>query len=165
LYSTTNEANAQSKIQEYISARAPLDFVIFDDQTEGGAERLALTFESVAYKDTNVIHLYTPTISRTGQPVFPINKYPSIFKLTKPPRKSRMLQVLAELKNLPSKLSSSHVSALQKVSEDISSAQRSLYGNVLIAEGTWPEVFTPSFYSSEELTRQSDRSESLGQAT
>jgi hypothetical protein len=133
---TTVEAELRDKIQGYATATAPLDFIISDDQTEGGAETLSQELDRVTFKDTKVIQLYTPTISLTGQPVFSVNQLPGIFKLTKPPRKSRVLQVLAELRNLPIKLSNSHISDLAKALEDVSSAQRILYGNVLIAEGS-----------------------------
>jgi len=48
-----------------------------------------------------------------------------------------MLQVLARLKDLPDKLTPIHVSDLMKAAEDGLSAQRMLYGNVLIAEGIY----------------------------
>lgn len=126
-------------MQQRAATRTPLDFIFLDDQSEGGAERLIEELGNVPgnpFGDTKVIHLYTPTISRTGQPVFATNKHPGIFKLTKPPRKSRVLQVLAELKNLPDKISTSSVSDVTKAIEDMSRAHRTLYGNVLIAEGT-----------------------------
>ncbi|KXN87566.1 Peroxide stress-activated histidine kinase mak2 [Leucoagaricus sp. SymC.cos] len=128
--STLMESQVQDRIHQYATAETPLDFIILDDQTEGGAEDLARKLENTLFKATKIIHLYTPTISRSGQPVFAVNQYPSIFKLTKPPRKFRLLQVLAELKHLPSRLSTE----LMKVVEDISSAQRTIYGNVLVAE-------------------------------
>ncbi|KAF5355680.1 hypothetical protein D9756_004007 [Leucocoprinus leucothites] len=132
---TMDRFELQGKIQEYATSGIPLDFIILDDQTEGAAESVARKLDDVVFTDTKVIHLYTPTISRTGQLVFSANdKHPRIFKLTKPPRKSRVLQVLAQLKNLPDKLTTNHVSDLTKAADAISSAQRTLYGNVLIAE-------------------------------
>lgn len=136
---STNDANAiKDQIQEHITSGKLLDFIILDDQSEGVAERLLQEMENMGgslFRSTKVIHFYTPTISRTGQPVFPKSKHPSIFKLTKPPRKSRLLQVLAELKNLPNKLSATPVSDPSKLIGGASIAQRTLYGNVLIAEG------------------------------
>jgi len=54
--------------------------------------------------------------------------------MTKPPRLARLLQTLAGLKNLAHPMISNHVSEIAKAVEDISNAQRTLYGNVLIAE-------------------------------
>lgn len=147
LFSTTAASALKDRIQEHVTARTPIDFIVLDDQTEGGAERLTQELWKIGFKETKVIHLYTPTISRTGQPVFPTNKHPSIFRLTKPPRKSRVLQVLAELKNLPNKLSASPTSELTKAIEEVSTAQRTLYGNVLIAEGNILHIYKLFFIS------------------
>ncbi|KAJ3575904.1 hypothetical protein NP233_g779 [Leucocoprinus birnbaumii] len=133
--STMNRNELQDKIQQFAANGLSLDFIVLDDQGEGAAENIAYKLDDAALTETKIIHLYTPTIGRTGQPAFPANnKHPRIFKLTKPPRKSRVLQILAHLKNLPDKLTTSHVSDLTKATEDIASAQRILYGNVLIAE-------------------------------
>ncbi|KAF9454975.1 dual-domain HisK/Mak2 protein kinase [Macrolepiota fuliginosa MF-IS2] len=137
VFSTTIRSAIKDQLQQRAATGTSLDFIILDDQTEGGSERLVQELESVPggmFGNTKIIHLYTPTISRTGQPVFPTSKHSRIFKLTKPPRKSRVLQVLAELKNLPSKISTGPVSDLAKAIEDVSAAHRTLYGSVLIAE-------------------------------
>jgi len=137
IFSTADAGAVKDQIHERATSGKPLDFIILDDQSESVAELLLQEMEIVGgalFRSTKIIHLYTPTISRTGQPVFPKNKHPRIFKLTKPPRKSRLLQVLAELKNLPNKLSATSTSDLSKLIADVSTAQRTLYGNVLIAE-------------------------------
>lgn len=137
VYSTNDASVIKDQIQEHMASGKSLDFIILDDQSEGVAERLLQELENVGgnlFRGTKVIHFYTPTISRTGQPVFPKSKHPSIFKLTKPPRKSRLLQVLAELKNLPNKLSATPVSDPSKLIGGVP-PERTLYGNVLIAEG------------------------------
>jgi len=54
--------------------------------------------------------------------------------MTKPPRLARLLQTLADLKNLPHPMISYQPSEIVKAIEDLANAQRTLYGNVLIAE-------------------------------
>jgi hypothetical protein len=60
---------------------------------------------------------------------------PGVAKMTKPPRLARLLQMLADLNNLPHPLVSHQPSEITKAIEDLAKAQRTLYGNVLIAEG------------------------------
>ncbi|KAF7784549.1 hypothetical protein Agabi119p4_714 [Agaricus bisporus var. burnettii] len=131
--STTSTSVLRDQIYAYATARIPIDFIVLDDQTEGGAERLIQELEIIGYFETRVIHLHTPMIGQLGQPVFPLDKHPNIFRLTKPPRKSRILQAIAELKNVPNKLSTMPAFELPKAEEALL-AQRTLYGNVLIAE-------------------------------
>lgn len=132
--STTSTSVLRDQIYAYATARIPIDFIFFDDQIEGGAERLIQELENIGFFETKVIHLHTPMIGQLGQPVFPLDKHQNIFRLTKPPRKFRILQAIAELKNVPNKLSSLPAFGLPKA-EEAQVAQRTLYGNVLIAEG------------------------------
>jgi hypothetical protein len=115
-----------------------LDFVILDDQSEVHADNLARCISSLdvqAFRDTKVIHLYTPTTSDSGQALFANNTISGVVKMTKPPREARLLQTLAGLKNLPNRISSNQTSDVAKAMEDLAAAQRTLFGNVLIAEG------------------------------
>jgi hypothetical protein len=116
----------------------PLDFVILDDQSETHADdlaRLLLSLKSSAFQDTKIIHLYTPTInSLSGLALFS-SSTPGVVKMTKPPRKARLLQILADLKNVSDGKSNSQATDVTKGAEDLATAQRTLYGNVLVAEG------------------------------
>lgn len=120
-----------------------LDFVILDDQSEAHADNLARCISSFAvqaFQETKLIHLYTPTTSDSGQAVFANSTISGVVKMTKPPREARLLQTLAGLKNLPNCISSNQTSDVAKAMEDLAAAQRTLFGNVLIAEGeciTW----------------------------
>ncbi|KAF8912937.1 dual-domain HisK/Mak2 protein kinase [Gymnopilus junonius] len=128
---------AQHYLKEYSNFDVPLDFVILDDQSETHADDLARHLHSLGLKpfiDTKVIHLYTPTTSSSGHAIFAKSSIPGVVKMTKPPRLARLLQTLAGLKNLPHPMISNHVSEVTKAIENISNAQRTLYGNVLIAE-------------------------------
>jgi len=53
--------------------------------------------------------------------------------MTKPPRLARLLQTLARSKNLSLTIDAHHISGMSKAVEEANS-QRTLYGNVLIAE-------------------------------
>ncbi|KAF9015434.1 dual-domain HisK/Mak2 protein kinase [Cyathus striatus] len=135
LVSTIQEA--QSRLGSYSSSELPLDFVILDDQSETHAHELSQFIHGLgrhSLRETKVIHLYTPTTSRSGEAIFGNSNIPGVVKMTKPPRTLRMLQTLAGLKNLPNTISSKHTSDITKALEDLAAAQRTLYGNVLIAE-------------------------------
>jgi CheY-like chemotaxis protein len=111
--------------------------VILDDQSETRADELARSLHSLntrPFKDTKIIHLYTPTTSGSGHAMFANSTIPGVAKMTKPPRLARMLQTLADLSGLPHPLVSHQPSEVTKAVEDLANAQRTLYGNVLIAE-------------------------------
>ncbi|KAF4623556.1 hypothetical protein D9613_002054 [Agrocybe pediades] len=128
---------AQSLLRSYASMNATLDFVILDDQSEAHADELARYLHSLrtqSFAETKVIHLYTPTTSSSGSALLANSTISGVVKMTKPPRQARLLQTLASLKNLPYPSIYHPSSDVSKAMEDISSAQRTLYGNVLIAE-------------------------------
>jgi len=128
---------AKAKLEAQRSAPTPLDFFILDDQSEKHVEdllRFIHTPESFALRETKLIHLYTPTTSRTGHAVFGTSTTPGVVKMTKPPRKARVLQTLAELKDLPNTTTRTPMTMVSKAVEDLAAAQRTLFGNVLIAE-------------------------------
>jgi hypothetical protein len=113
----------------------PLDFIILDNQSVIAVDELAQQLEASGlpyFTETKVIHLYTPT-SSPGQAVFANSSTAGITRMTKPPRLARLLQTLAQLKN-PSLAIEAHISGMPKVSEE-SILPRTVYGNVLIAEG------------------------------
>ncbi|KII94402.1 hypothetical protein PLICRDRAFT_695401 [Plicaturopsis crispa FD-325 SS-3] len=114
-----------------------LDFILLDDQSEAHAEELARFVDSLGLtglKDTKIIHLYTPTTDSLGGHAIFSSNTPGVVKMTKPPRKARLLQTLAGLKDLPSPMTSSRTTDVTKAIEDLAAAQRTLYGNVLVAE-------------------------------
>jgi len=137
-------ATFTSSIEEtevYLKSVRPhhsLDFIILDDQSELHADNLARLLRSLecsALQNTKIIHLYTPQInSLSGLAQFS-SSTPGVVKITKPPRKARLLQTLAELKNVSNSISGSHTTGANKFVEDPTPAQRTLYGNVLVAEG------------------------------
>jgi hypothetical protein len=137
--STSSIHDALDSLGCYSSTDPKLDFVILDDQLEAHADDLARCLSSLdvqAFQDTKVIHLYTPTTRDSGQAVFANSTISGVVKMTKPPREARLLQTLAGLKNLPNYISSSNqTSDVAKAMEDLAAAHRTLFGNVLIAEG------------------------------
>ena len=113
----------------------PLDFIILDNQSVTSADELAQQLQTSGHRhfaETKVIHLYTPT-SNLGQAVFSNSSNAGVVRLTKPPRLARLLQTLAQSKNLSLTMDAKHTGT-SKVIDELSS-QRTLYGNVLIAEG------------------------------
>ncbi|TFK57700.1 histidine kinase [Heliocybe sulcata] len=134
-------SSSLSETEAYIrneqSQTRPLDFVILDDQSESHADELARLIESLQYsslKETKVVHLYTPTTdSLTGHTIFSSN-IPGVVRMTKPPRRARLLQTLAGLKNLLGSTGGQNQLSAASAAEDAALAKRTLYGNVLIAE-------------------------------
>jgi len=134
--SSVYEAEAYLSTNEPL--QSPLDFVILDDQSETLADDLVhfiQSLRSTALQETKIIHLYTPTTdSLSGHPLVS-STTPGVLKMTKPPRTARLLQTLARLKDLPSVTSLTSTSNATKIVDDPAVLQRTLYGNVLIAEG------------------------------
>jgi hypothetical protein len=116
----------------------PLDCIILDHQAEATADgvvRLLESLDSPTLKDTKLIHLYTPvTDTISSNPVF-ANNTSGILRMTKPPRKARLLQALAKLRRLPPETYAHLRSTTALTAEEPPECQRTLFGNVLIAEG------------------------------
>ena len=111
----------------------PLDFIILDNQSVASADELAQQLQASGlqyFTETKVIHLYTPT-SSPGQAVFANSSTAGVIRITKPPRLARLLQTLAQAKNLSLTIDAHHIPGTSKVIEE----PRTLFGNVLIAEG------------------------------
>lgn len=129
------------EVHSHLSSRSSaahlLDFIILDDQTESHADDLAKFVGSLGgtFRETKVIQLYTPTMSHVGHPVFGKNSTPGVVRMTKPPRRARILQTLARLKDLPHDIPPSHITDIAKAVDDVSTAQRTLSGRILVAEG------------------------------
>ena len=140
----TTILEAHQILHQFTNADDILDFVILDDQSESNADDLARYLYALNIKpfsDTKIIHLYTPTTSSSGSGVFANSTLPGVVKMTKPPRLARLLQTLADIKRLPHPFISHHSSDVAKAMDDLARAHRTLYGNVLIAEGTaWPSA-------------------------
>ncbi|KAN0121467.1 histidine kinase [Russula decolorans] len=115
----------------------PLDCIILDHQVEPVADGIARLLESLrspVMLDTKLIHLYTPvTDAITGHLVFG-NSTSGIIRMTKPPRKARLLQALAQLRKLPPETYAGLRSGTALTVEEAPESQRTLFGNVLIAE-------------------------------
>ncbi|KAK0233760.1 dual-domain HisK/Mak2 protein kinase [Armillaria fumosa] len=128
--------DAEMFLRNFSNLHAPLDFVILDDQSDEHANDLAQFLRSLhvsALQDTKIIHLYTPTTNLSRQSIFGTST-PGVVKMTKPPRQARLLQTLAGLKNLPNAIPSVSSTEVSKAVQNVAAAQRTLYGNVLIAE-------------------------------
>lgn len=135
--SVSSLEEAQEYIREVRNTYPPLDFILLDEQSETRADALCRflhTFPGDPFKNTQVVHLYTPTTdSLTGQSDFSSNT-PGVVRMTKPPRKARLLQMLAILKN-PNQKQVLKVGITGQADEAKALESRTLFGNVLIAEG------------------------------
>ncbi|RDB29051.1 Peroxide stress-activated histidine kinase mak2 [Hypsizygus marmoreus] len=128
---------AEVHLHAHKTSSTPLDFIILDDQSEQHVTDLLRFMNSMTspiLRETKLIHLYTPTTSRTGHAVFGNSTISGVVKMTKPPRKARMLQTLASLKNLPNTMTTIKATDISKAMDDLAAAQRTLFGNVLVAE-------------------------------
>ncbi|KAL0581382.1 Chk1 protein kinase [Marasmius crinis-equi] len=128
--------DAEAYIRSLIDPAHPLDFIVLDDQSENRADNFAGLLNSLRYPtltETKVVHLYTPTTSLSGRAIFGTSTN-GVVKMTKPPRKAKMLQTLAGLKNLPNTITAKPTSDIAKAMDELNAAQRTLFGNVLIAE-------------------------------
>lgn len=131
--SVSSIEQAQEHLREARHTYPPLDFILLDEQSETRADELCRfvhQFPGDPYRNTQIIHLYTPL---TGQSTFTSNT-PGVVRMTKPPRKTRLLQMLAILKN-PSQEQVLKVGITGQADEAKALEARTLYGNVLIAEG------------------------------
>ncbi|KAK7029643.1 Chk1 protein kinase [Paramarasmius palmivorus] len=127
---------AKILIQSLTNPAFPLDFVILDDQSEDVADELAKFLQSLnmpTLLDTKVVHLYTPTTKLSGRAIFGTSTA-GVVKMTKPPRKTKVLQTLARLKNLPFTPTAATSTDVVRAMDEFAAAQRTLFGNVLIAE-------------------------------
>ncbi|OSD05781.1 histidine kinase [Trametes coccinea BRFM310] len=133
-----DEAERFLRTSEY--ATQPLDFVLLDDQSETRADDLARNLRSLPYsalQDTKIIHLFTPTTDNlAGAPMLrnDTESPPGIVRMTKPPRQLKLLQTLATLKNVLDQVPIRPVINASEMREEEALAQRTLFGNVLIAE-------------------------------
>ncbi|GJE87861.1 histidine kinase [Phanerochaete sordida] len=132
--SSVDEAHAF--FLEASNIRSPLDFIILDEQSERRADELCRylhQFPGDPFRDTKIVHLYTPTTDAlTGHTIFS-SDIPGVVRMTKPPRTARLLQTLGTLKN-PGQKQIITTGASGQAEEQQALEARTLYGNVLIAE-------------------------------
>ena len=152
--STVDELEASLRLAE--TSDATLDCIILDHQAEAMADGIARLLESLhspTLRDAKLIHLYTPvTDAISGNPVFG-NSTSGIIRMTKPPRKARLLQALAKLRKLPLETYVDLRSTVNLTAEEPPDSQRTLFGNVLIAEGEWANHHVVCSYFTELVCR------------
>lgn len=134
--SVSSIEEAQEHLRNASTVHPPLDFILLDDQSEYRADELSQFIHSLPtdpFQDVKIIHLYTPTTdSLSGHNAF-TSDTPGVVRMTKPPRKARLLQLLAIVKN-PSDKPILPLGGTQSESEG-ALQHRTLYGSVLVAEG------------------------------
>jgi hypothetical protein len=113
----------------------PLDFIIIDAQVDSHAEDLAnalQTSEHTALRAVNIVHLYTPTTEALASAPSR-GKTLGVTRLTKPPRQARLLHALGRLKHIAGTPTTASYTSQGPVNG--TGPRRTLFGNVLIAEG------------------------------
>lgn len=132
---------AEEHLRNAEGLHPPLDFIIMDDQSESRVDDFVHLLQSLSFevlKDTKVIHLFTPTTDNLSvTPMLRSDMGTGIVRVTKPPRHARLLQTLAGLKNLHHFPATPIISA-SDLREEEALARRTLFGNVLVAEGQRP---------------------------
>ncbi|KAF5338436.1 hypothetical protein D9758_012211 [Tetrapyrgos nigripes] len=128
-------SDAESYLQNLDDSTSPLDFIILDDQSETHVDELAKFLQQHKFLlDTKIIHLYTPTTSLSGRSIFG-SSTPGVVKMTKPPRKGRLFQTLAGLKNLPNTMSTTPTTDVAKAIDDLAAAQHNpIAQNLLVKQ-------------------------------
>ncbi|KAH8120504.1 dual-domain HisK/Mak2 protein kinase [Phellopilus nigrolimitatus] len=117
--------------------RPVIDFILVDHQSELRVDALAKAIQMAkSPTDTKIIHLFTPTSESLSRQQAVGLAQAGVVRSMKPPRRLRLLQTLATLKGLPTgnDLSIGPQTDVSRALEDITTARRTLFGNVLIAE-------------------------------
>ncbi|EJD55247.1 hypothetical protein AURDEDRAFT_140870 [Auricularia subglabra TFB-10046 SS5] len=139
--------DVESQLTGASGAVAQFDFVIVDHPDEARVQNLLRSLQSSPVNvKSNIIHLFTPSSTKathirwspTPQPPprdspgeIPIG---NVVRLSKPPRTMRLLVILASLKDVLPEMSLMPISEIRAPVEDPNGLQRTLFGNVLIAE-------------------------------
>lgn len=158
----TTLEEARAYLQQTPPVHTSLDFIILDDQSEAHAEELARTValaQDDALRTAQVVHLYTPTTDSLSSLVSFNSTVAGVTKITKPPRQARLLRTLADLKHLPGVAPAAVPTDVEKALKDLAAVRRTLFGNVLIAEGDGcPSLWAQIRCSPPIQTTQSPKS-------
>ncbi|KAH8086606.1 histidine kinase [Cristinia sonorae] len=110
-----------------------LDFVIMDSQSEYRADEMARFLhglEGNTFTNTKLVHLYTPTTDTLTGHTSLRSETPGVIRMTKPPRRTRLLHMLAIIKH--PEMHALTAPVVQAKDDGLSN--RTLFGKVLIAE-------------------------------
>lgn len=132
-----------SCIQKTAEEQVKVDFIVIDHQSERSVEDVSSILhatKSPHIADAKTIHLFTPTSEFLSSQRPQGTDQIDLVRMTKPVRTLRLLQTIADLKNVGKNADmSAEPVATRGASESIAERQegpsRTLYGNVLIAEG------------------------------
>ncbi|KIJ68769.1 hypothetical protein HYDPIDRAFT_37202 [Hydnomerulius pinastri MD-312] len=114
-----------------------LDFVILDVQFDMHIGELIQHIRgsmNPALQNSKIIHLYTPTTDTLSGSAGVDGDSPGVFKMIKPPREARLLQILTDLMGLEPCVSISPSVDIAQSRDAAEVPNRTLYGNILIAE-------------------------------
>lgn len=156
-------ADAEQYLRDSVAVSSSLDFVILDSQSENRADELSRFISSLPFgqlKDTKLVHLYTPTTdSLTGHSTFRTDT-PGVVRMTKPPRRARLLQTLVIIKHPNQHVVPSGESS-RETADESTSAHRTLYGHVLVAEGEPRYVAFLAFLPADGFTKDNPVAQKL----
>ena len=135
----TSIEEIEANLQTVDSKRNVVDFIIVDHPVESRVDELARVHratKSASTSATRIIHLFTPTSETLSRQSTSGSEsvQTGVVRMTKPPRRARMLQLLSNLKDGKRVQIGAHSDPL-RVAREQTVARRSLFGNVLIAEG------------------------------
>lgn len=139
-FKITSTSSLPTLEEELGNAKNDVDFIIVDHQSEASMLELSESLGKKkvhATEKSKIIHLFTPTsetLSHYG--VGSAKTQMNVIRMTKPPRRFKLLQMLAVLKNVPHDRITLPKTDISRAMDDIALAKRSVYGNVLIAEGS-----------------------------
>ena len=99
--STGTQVEAQRWLEQFARNTDRVDFVILDTQSGDLADDLAIVVDALGFSslvDTKIVHIYTPTKGNSSG-TSGRDTSQKVLRLTKPPRTSKMLQILVQLRN------------------------------------------------------------------
>lgn len=141
--STRTQAEAQRWLEQFASNTDRVDFVILDTQSGNLADDLATVVETLvspSLLDTRIIHVYTPTKGNSSG-TSGRDGSQKILRLTKPPRTSKMLQTLLQLRYPTPQVDAPALErVVEKPVEDVSNKRELAGMKILIAEGGKPSM-------------------------
>lgn len=134
-------------IQSCVAGLKRIDFVLLDDQSElsvQGVVKMLNPTHASSSNNVKTIHLFTPTSEFLSTYRTEESNQSGLLRMTKPVRTHRLLQTLANMKNIGSNTGTSASSVVPPMPKDVhdtkEAAKRTLYGNVLIAEGRFSSI-------------------------
>lgn len=128
-------------IQQAEADQEIVAFILVDDQSERNVEEVINALrarDSSITRDTKIIHVFTPTSEFLSNHRSGRVDQAGLVRITKPVRTLRLLQTIAHLKNIGTSTDAGSLSETLRLDDPKQEgSRRTLFGNVLIAEGKY----------------------------